>query len=84
MLLLRGNLTSLYLNLVDLLQITVINDVKFILVIKCSSGLKYYLQFILWEVTIFNSMYVCVSFHHTNTYVYMHSSIKRQNCQLIY
>ena len=48
MLLLRGNLTSLYLNLVDLLQITVINDVKLILVIKCFSGLKYYLQFILW------------------------------------
>ena len=35
-------------------------------------------------ITIFNSMYVCVSFHHTHTYVYMHSSIKRQNCQLIY
>ena len=47
MLLLRGNLTSLYLNPVDLLQITVINAAKLILVIKCSSGLKYYLHLIL-------------------------------------
>ena len=45
MLLLRGNLTSLYLNLVDLLQITVMNAVK--LIIKCPSGLKYYLRLIL-------------------------------------
>lgn len=42
--LLRGNLTSLYFNPTYLLQITVINAVKLIPVIKYFTGLKYYLH----------------------------------------